>query len=138
MQLTKTEAGKSPAIIDRSLTLELVRVTERAAIAAAGWRGKGDEKAADSAAVEAMRGELEKVRIDGRIVIGEAKVSDRLEPTQKQEIARCEALRNLAEDLSADEFVMATSGPQWHERTRKNVEERIGPAVTVRWLTDLR
>jgi len=71
LQLTKTEAGKSPAIIDRSLTLELVRVTERAAIAAAGWRGKGDEKAADHAAVEAMRGELEKVRIDGRIVIGE-------------------------------------------------------------------
>ena len=43
MQLTKTADGKSPAIIDRALTLELVRVTERAAIAAAGWRGKGDE-----------------------------------------------------------------------------------------------
>jgi len=35
------------------------------------WRGKGDEKAADRAAVEAMRGELGNVRIDGRIVIGE-------------------------------------------------------------------
>ncbi|HHY51007.1 MAG TPA: class II fructose-bisphosphatase [Alphaproteobacteria bacterium] len=61
----------SQAIIDRSMTLELVRVTERAAIAAAGWRGKGDEKAADAAAVEAMRDELGKVHIDGRIVIGE-------------------------------------------------------------------
>jgi fructose-1,6-bisphosphatase II / sedoheptulose-1,7-bisphosphatase len=71
MRLTKTEDGRSPAIIDRSLTLELVRVTERAAIAAAGWRGKGDEKAADHAAVEAMRGELGRVRIAGRIVIGE-------------------------------------------------------------------
>ena len=71
MTLTKTANGKSPAIIDRSLTLELVRVTERAAIAAAGWRGKGDEKAADSAAVEAMRAELGKVAISGRIVIGE-------------------------------------------------------------------
>ena len=70
MKLT-SEDGKSPAIIDRSLTLELVRVTERAAIAAAGWRGKGDEKAADHAAVEAMRTELGNVRIDGRIVIGE-------------------------------------------------------------------
>ncbi len=71
MHLTKTDGGREPAIIDRSLTLELVRVTERAAIAAAGWRGKGDEKAADHAAVEAMREELANVRIEGRIVIGE-------------------------------------------------------------------
>ena len=71
MRLTKTDDGRAPAIIDRSLTLELVRVTERAAIAAAGWRGKGDEKAADHAAVEAMRAELGRVTIDGRIVIGE-------------------------------------------------------------------
>jgi fructose-1,6-bisphosphatase II / sedoheptulose-1,7-bisphosphatase len=71
MKLSKIETGRSPAIIDRSLTLELVRVTERAAIAAAEWRGKGQEKAADAAAVEAMRAELERVHIDGRIVIGE-------------------------------------------------------------------
>jgi fructose-1,6-bisphosphatase II / sedoheptulose-1,7-bisphosphatase len=71
VKLTQTENGAATAIIDRSLTLELVRVTERAAIAAAGWRGKGDEKAADHAAVEAMRNELGNVRIDGRIVIGE-------------------------------------------------------------------
>ncbi|MEQ1770807.1 MAG: class II fructose-bisphosphatase [Devosia sp.] len=71
MKLTKTQDGRSPAIIDRALSLELVRVTERAAIGAAGWRGKGDEKAADHAAVEAMREELRNVRIDGRIVIGE-------------------------------------------------------------------
>jgi fructose-1,6-bisphosphatase II / sedoheptulose-1,7-bisphosphatase len=71
VKLTQIENGAATAIIDRSLTLELVRVTERAAIAAAGWRGKGDEKAADHAAVEAMRNELGNVRIDGRIVIGE-------------------------------------------------------------------
>ncbi|MGB6490123.1 MAG: fructose-bisphosphatase class II, partial [Methylovirgula sp.] len=41
-------------IIDRILTLELVRVTERAAVAAARLRGRGDEKAADQAAVDAM------------------------------------------------------------------------------------
>jgi fructose-1,6-bisphosphatase II len=51
--------------------MELVRVAERAAIAAAEWRGKGDEKSADSAAVEAMRAELANVHISGRIVIGE-------------------------------------------------------------------
>jgi fructose-1,6-bisphosphatase II / sedoheptulose-1,7-bisphosphatase len=60
----------SPAL-PRNLTLELVRVTERAAIASAAWRGKGDEKAADHAAVEAMRTELGNVAISGRIVIGE-------------------------------------------------------------------
>ena len=57
--------------LHRNLTLELVRVTERAAIASAAWRGKGDEKSADHAAVEAMRTELSHVAIDGRIVIGE-------------------------------------------------------------------
>jgi fructose-1,6-bisphosphatase II / sedoheptulose-1,7-bisphosphatase len=71
LRLTQIEDPQPPAIIDRSLTLELVRVTERAAIASAGWRGKGDEKAADRAAVEAMREELHGVPISGRIVIGE-------------------------------------------------------------------
>jgi fructose-1,6-bisphosphatase II / sedoheptulose-1,7-bisphosphatase len=72
MKLRKNDdPAMSRAIIDRSMTLELVRVTERAAIAAAGWRGKGDEKAADAAAVEGMRLELEKVHLDGRVVIGE-------------------------------------------------------------------
>ncbi|WP_455482609.1 class II fructose-bisphosphatase [Bartonella sp. B35(2025)] len=56
---------------DRILTLELVRVTERAAIAAAHWRGRGDEKAADQAAVDAMRQELNRLPIDGTVVIGE-------------------------------------------------------------------
>ena len=69
MKLADPNAA-SPAL-HRNLTLELVRVTERAAIAAADWRGKGDEKAADHAAVEAMRTELGNVSIDGRIVIGE-------------------------------------------------------------------
>ena len=71
MKVTTMADGRAPSIIDRALTLELVRVTERAALAAAAWRGKGDEKAADHAAVEAMRDELKLVDIDGRIVIGE-------------------------------------------------------------------
>ncbi len=57
--------------LDRILTLELVRVTERAAVAAARWRGRGDEKAADQAAVDAMRQELNRLPIDGTVVIGE-------------------------------------------------------------------
>src|SRR3712207_3147315 len=58
-------------IIERILTLELVRVTERAAVASARLRGKGNEKAADQAAVEAMRRELNRLQIDGTVVIGE-------------------------------------------------------------------
>ena len=57
--------------IDRILTLELVRVTERAAVAAARLRGRGDEKAADQAAVDAMRRELNRLPISGTVVIGE-------------------------------------------------------------------
>jgi fructose-1,6-bisphosphatase II / sedoheptulose-1,7-bisphosphatase len=57
--------------LDRSLVLDAVRVTEAAAIAA--WRlvGRGDEKAADQAAVDAMRTALNSLEIDGEIVIGE-------------------------------------------------------------------
>ena len=58
-------------IIERILTMELVRVTERAAVASAMLRGRGNEKAADQAAVDAMRRELNKLPIDGTIVIGE-------------------------------------------------------------------
>jgi fructose-1,6-bisphosphatase II / sedoheptulose-1,7-bisphosphatase len=58
-------------IIERILTMELVRVTERAAVASARLRGRGNEKAADQAAVDAMRRELNKLPIDGTIVIGE-------------------------------------------------------------------
>ncbi|RFB80968.1 class II fructose-bisphosphatase [Methylovirgula sp. 4M-Z18] len=58
-------------IIERILTMELVRVTERAAVSSARWRGRGDEKAADQAAVDAMRRELNRLPIDGTIVIGE-------------------------------------------------------------------
>ncbi|CAM1639977.1 class II fructose-bisphosphatase [Bartonella sp. B10834G6] len=57
--------------LNRILTLELVRVTERAAVAAARIRGRGDEKAADQAAVDAMRKELNRLPIDGTVVIGE-------------------------------------------------------------------
>jgi len=57
--------------LDRILTLELVRVVERAAVAAARLRGRGDEKAADQVAVDAMRAELNRLPIRGTVVIGE-------------------------------------------------------------------
>lgn len=57
--------------LDRILVLELVRVTEAAAIAASRFIGRGDEQAADAAAAEAMHAALNSLRINGTIVIGE-------------------------------------------------------------------
>lgn len=57
--------------MDRNLALEFVRITEAAALASAKWIGSGQEKAADQAAVDAMRKAFDTVRMDGTVVIGE-------------------------------------------------------------------
>ena len=57
--------------LDRVLVLEMVRVTEAAAVAASKLIGRGDEKAADAAAVEAMRKAFDTLYMDGTVVIGE-------------------------------------------------------------------
>jgi fructose-1,6-bisphosphatase II / sedoheptulose-1,7-bisphosphatase len=62
---------RSSLPLDRILSLEIARVTERAAVAAASLRGRGNEKAADQAAVDAMRREMNNLAIAGTIVIGE-------------------------------------------------------------------
>ena len=58
-------------VLDRVLVLEMVRVTEAAAVAASALIGRGDEMAADHAAVEAMRAALNELYMDGTVVIGE-------------------------------------------------------------------
>ncbi len=58
-------------VLERILSMEIVRVTERAAVSAARLRGHGNEMDADQAAVDAMRRELNKLPIDGTVVIGE-------------------------------------------------------------------
>jgi fructose-1,6-bisphosphatase II / sedoheptulose-1,7-bisphosphatase len=58
-------------VLDRVLVLEMVRVTEAAAVAASKWIGRGDNDAADAAAVEAMREALNELPFDGTVVIGE-------------------------------------------------------------------
>jgi len=63
-------------ILERILTLEIVRVTERAAVNAARLRGRGDKNAADQAAVDAMRRELNNLPIDGTVVIGEGELDE--------------------------------------------------------------
>lgn len=57
--------------VQRNLALELVRVTEAAALAAGRWQGKGDKNAADQAAVDMMRKVLNSISMDGVVVIGE-------------------------------------------------------------------
>ena len=67
----RSETPAASSQLDRVLVLELVRVTEAAAIAASKLIGRGDEKAADAAAVEAMRRAFDQLEIDGTVVIGE-------------------------------------------------------------------
>ena len=63
-------------ILERILSLEIVRVTERAAVNAARLRGRGDKNAADQAAVDAMRRELNNLPIEGTVVIGEGELDE--------------------------------------------------------------
>src|SRR4029077_16900560 len=63
-------------LLERILTLEIVRVTERAAVSAARLRGRGKDKASDQAAVDAMPREHNKLPIDGIVVIGEGEMGE--------------------------------------------------------------
>ena len=69
--MPNSNSAAASHVLDRVLVLEMVRVTEAAAIAASGLIGRGDEKAADAAAVEAMRRAFDILPIDGTVVIGE-------------------------------------------------------------------
>jgi fructose-1,6-bisphosphatase II / sedoheptulose-1,7-bisphosphatase len=69
--MPQQKATPASHVLDRVLVLEMVRVTEAAAIAASKLVGRGDEKAADAAAVEAMREAFDGLYIDGTVVIGE-------------------------------------------------------------------
>src|SRR3546814_1996949 len=71
MPQAKSSSSSPSSSMDRNLALETVRVTEAAALAASRLMGRGDEKAADQAAVNAMRQSLNGLEIDGTVVIGE-------------------------------------------------------------------
>ena len=66
-----SDVSRSPEAPDRNLALELVRVTEAAAMAAARWVGRGDKNGSDGAAVNAMRALVQSVSMQGVVVIGE-------------------------------------------------------------------
>src|ERR1700755_1604958 len=67
---------QSNQVLERVLSIEIVRVTERAAVSAARLRGHGKDKASDQAAVDAMRRELNNLPIDGTVVIGEGELDE--------------------------------------------------------------
>jgi fructose-1,6-bisphosphatase II / sedoheptulose-1,7-bisphosphatase len=73
--MTSITIPPTPAL-ERVLSIEIARVTERAAVAAARLRGRGAEKKSDQAAVDAMRRELNKLPIDGTVVIGEGEMDE--------------------------------------------------------------
>ncbi len=75
--MTSTQAEQPPGpLSDRNLALELVRVTEAAALAASRWMGRGQKNEADGAAVEAMRRAFDHVAISGTVVIGEGEMDE--------------------------------------------------------------
>ena len=82
-------------LLERILTLEIVRVTERAAVSAARLRGHGKDKASDQAAVDAMRRELNDLPIDGTVVIGEGEMDRGADVVHRREGGRQERSRHL-------------------------------------------
>ena len=86
----------SAAASDRNLALELVRVTEAAALAASGWVGRGEKEKADGAAVDAMRLVLDTVRMNGIVVIGEGRRTRRRCSTTARRSATAAAPRSTS------------------------------------------
>ena len=87
--------------MDRNLALEFVRITEAAALACAQFMGRGDEKAADQAAVDAMRKAFDTVHIDGTVVIGEGERDEAPMLYIGEKVGR-KSLENPAIDIALD------------------------------------
>jgi fructose-1,6-bisphosphatase II len=85
--------------MDRNLALEFVRVTEAAAIAAAGWTGRGDRKKADLAAVREMRARFNQINFCGRVVIGEGEKDEAPRLYVGEVLGKCQ---NPQMDLAID------------------------------------
>ncbi len=92
--------------MDRNLALEFVRVTEAAAIAAAKWVGKGDAKAADGAAVDAMRDRFNQIDFSGVVVIGEGQKDEAPELYTGEKIGKG---TGLAMDIAVDPLECTSS-----------------------------
>jgi fructose-1,6-bisphosphatase II / sedoheptulose-1,7-bisphosphatase len=105
---------KASKVLDRLLVLEMVRVTEAAAIAASRLVGRGDEKAADAAAVEAMRGAFNELDFDGTVVIGEGERDEAPMLYIGEKVGRAQGTGpkiDIALDPLEGTTITATAGP---------------------------
>ena len=113
------------AILDRNLALEAVRVTEAAALSASRLIGRGDEKAADQAAVDSMRHALNMLDIDGTVVIGEGELDEApmLYIGEKLGTGNGPSLDIAVDPLEGTNFAAKTSpeSQSRHLRTRPNL-----------------
>ncbi len=101
----------SPAVMDRNLAIELVRVTEAAALSASLLVGHGDEKKADQAAVDAMRKALNVLPIDGTVVIGEGERDEAPMLYIGEKVGKGGAQLDIALDPLEGTTITATGGP---------------------------
>ncbi len=101
----------SPKIMDRNLAIELVRVTEAAALSASLLVGHGDEKKADQAAVDAMRKALNVLPIDGTVVIGEGERDEAPMLYIGEKVGKGGVPLDIALDPLEGTTITATGGP---------------------------
>lgn len=101
----------SPKVMDRNLAIELVRVTEAAALSASLLVGHGDEKKADQAAVDAMRKALNVLPIDGTVVIGEGERDEAPMLYIGEKVGKGGAPLDIALDPLEGTTITATGGP---------------------------
>jgi fructose-1,6-bisphosphatase II / sedoheptulose-1,7-bisphosphatase len=107
----QTETGSLATGLTRTLSLDIARVTEAAAVAAARLRGRGDERLADAAAVEAMHREIAELPFSGKVVIGEGGRDETPMLYVGEEIGRGDAPVDIAADPLEGTTLCAKSLP---------------------------
>ncbi len=112
---------------DRNLALELVRVTEAAALAASRWMGLGKKNEADGAAVEAMRKAFDAVAIDGTVVIGEGEMDEAPMLYIGEKVGRGGPEMDIAVDPLEGTTLTAKGGPERADRDRAGREGQLPP-----------
>ena len=116
---------------DRNLALELVRVTEAAALQAARWVGRGDKEAADQAAVDGMHAVLHSIHMDGVVVIGEGEKDEAPMLHNGEEVGDGSPPQvDIAVDPLEGTRLCAQGTPQLagrHRSLRAGVDVRSGP-----------
>ncbi len=109
--MAETDPKKALVHTDRNLALELIRVTEAAALSASRWIGRGKKNEADGAAVEAMRTAFDQVAIDGTVVIGEGEMDEAPMLYIGEKVGSGGPLMDIAVDPLEGTSITAKGGP---------------------------